>query len=165
VVPFDRTFEKVHGVEERIEAELEAEGPGILAWMVRGCLEWQRVGLAPPACIKEAVREYQEEQNPIMTFISDMCITNPHTYISISELYDTYRVWCVNTGEDNPLSKVLFGKVVKELHYRKSRKENVRYWNGITLRKAVMLSKKYLSSEPADEAGLFGEPDDDESYE
>ena len=29
--------------------KLKAEWPGILAWMIEGCLEWQKEGLRPPS--------------------------------------------------------------------------------------------------------------------
>jgi len=31
-----------------LNEELKVEAPGILAWAIRGCLEWQRGGLNPP---------------------------------------------------------------------------------------------------------------------
>jgi phage/plasmid-associated DNA primase len=44
-VPFRKTF----SAEERdphLLEKLKAEAPHIMAWMVEGCLEWQRRGLA-----------------------------------------------------------------------------------------------------------------------
>jgi hypothetical protein len=40
------------GREDRtLKDTLLAEREGILAWMVRGCLEWQKAGLAPPKAV------------------------------------------------------------------------------------------------------------------
>ena len=35
--------------DPRLAEKLKAEWPAILRWCLEGCLEWQRVGLAPPA--------------------------------------------------------------------------------------------------------------------
>ena len=50
--------------------ELKAEAPGVLAWMVQGCLEWQRIGLAPPKAVTEATEEYMEAEDTIATWIA-----------------------------------------------------------------------------------------------
>ena len=42
--------------------KLLEEKSGILAWMVRGCLEWQRQGLNPPASVTNAVARYRRSQ-------------------------------------------------------------------------------------------------------
>ena len=34
--------------------KLRAEWPGILTWMIEGCLEWQDKGLLPPAAVLNA---------------------------------------------------------------------------------------------------------------
>ena len=46
LVPFTVTIPPDE--RDRTSMETQAEWPGILAWMIEGCLEWQRTGLAPP---------------------------------------------------------------------------------------------------------------------
>jgi putative DNA primase/helicase len=45
--------------------KLKAEAPGILAWAVRGCLEWQRMGLEEPECVQKATGDYAEEMDVV----------------------------------------------------------------------------------------------------
>jgi putative DNA primase/helicase len=40
--------------DENLGEKLKAELPGILAWMIQGCLDWQERGLDPPAIITDA---------------------------------------------------------------------------------------------------------------
>jgi phage/plasmid-associated DNA primase len=54
--------------------KLEEELPGILAWLVFGALEWQRVGLAPPAEVNAETEEYRAEQDVLAGFIADKCV-------------------------------------------------------------------------------------------
>ncbi len=56
------------GVNERLRdvslaRDLEAEASGILAWLVRGALDWQRFGLAIPQDVLRARREYHIEES------------------------------------------------------------------------------------------------------
>ena len=45
--------------------ELRKEWEGILAWCVRGCLEWQQDGLKPPPIVIQATSEYRREEDLI----------------------------------------------------------------------------------------------------
>ena len=44
---------------------LKDEWPAILGWMVQGCLEWQRIGLNPPAAVRAATAAYLDAQDAI----------------------------------------------------------------------------------------------------
>ena len=54
LIPF--TF-KPKEPDRDLADKLVAEWPGILRWAIDGCLEWQRVGLAPPPAVVEATAE------------------------------------------------------------------------------------------------------------
>src|SRR4029077_2580350 len=42
--------------------KLKAEWPAILRWCIDGCLEWQRIGLTPPAIVREATENYLADE-------------------------------------------------------------------------------------------------------
>ncbi|MFW2542014.1 hypothetical protein ACN2XU_05180 [Primorskyibacter sp. 2E107] len=44
----------------RLPDRLLAERDGILAWALRGCLEWQETGLRPPEAVMAATEDYFE---------------------------------------------------------------------------------------------------------
>lgn len=46
-----------------LDARLRAEAQGILAWIVRGALAYQKVGLALPRAMQEALDSYRSEQD------------------------------------------------------------------------------------------------------
>jgi putative DNA primase/helicase len=50
--------------DEKLGEKLRAEWPGILYWMIQGCLDWKKRGLDPPPVVKEATREYLEAEDP-----------------------------------------------------------------------------------------------------
>lgn len=59
------------GKDPNLLDKLRAELPGVSAWCVRGCLEWQRIGLAPPAAVAAATEEYRQEEDVIGRFMED----------------------------------------------------------------------------------------------
>jgi len=42
---------------------LKQEWPGILAWAIEGCVEWQSKGLAPPRAVVDATAKYLEAED------------------------------------------------------------------------------------------------------
>jgi len=92
-IPFKVSF---RGKEDReLKDKLRAEREGILAWMVRGCLEWQKAGLAPPKAVTEAVEEYRLSQEPLAEFYAACCtLENPAAFGSTEELRKSYLAWC-----------------------------------------------------------------------
>ena len=51
LLPFTVTISKDERDPELAE-KLKGEWPGILAWAIEGCLEWQRIGLCPPNAVR-----------------------------------------------------------------------------------------------------------------
>jgi len=119
LIPFTMSFvrdpERPHErqVDPDLPAKLKAEASGILAWLVRGCLEYQRTGLNPPETVKAATREYRKDEDIIGHFIDECCILEQAARTSGGDLYKAYRTWCESTGH-RPLSGVRFGKDMKE---------------------------------------------------
>ena len=57
--------------DKDLAEELRPEWPAILRWMINGCLEWQRVGLAPPRIVVDATEEYFSEQDALQQWLDD----------------------------------------------------------------------------------------------
>ena len=97
MVPFTRTFEGA-AADPHLKDKLMIEAPGILAWAVRGCLEWQRVGLNPPAIVTAATAEYRREADQMSEFIADACETGPGCQVQAGELAKAYGRWAEAQG-------------------------------------------------------------------
>ena len=59
LVPF-RAVISEEAKDSALPEKLRSELPGILAWTVRGCPEWQQTGLKPLVAIPNAVKEYRQ---------------------------------------------------------------------------------------------------------
>lgn len=85
-------------VEKRKEAEIdevyEREAEGILADMVRGWVEYQKIGLAPPKAVMEVTREYRNDEDPIEAWLSARCdVTDPKAQALFSDLAASRKTW------------------------------------------------------------------------
>jgi len=78
--------------------KLKAEAPGVLAWLVRGCLAWQREGLNPPDIVKAATREYRKEEDMVENFLNSRCIIGSDYQTRANILYKAYQSWAEEMG-------------------------------------------------------------------
>ncbi len=102
--------------DDQLKETLQTELPGILAWMVRGCLDWQDIGLRPPAAVDDATTEYREQQDVLLGFLTDRCDIHPNYTTRFGDLYDGYKRWCVDNGEQ-PVTGKTFGDRLDEKGY------------------------------------------------
>jgi putative DNA primase/helicase len=77
--------------DKRIGEKLDAELPGILAWAVRGCLDWQKNGMQEPAVVGAKTTEYEEEQDVVGRFIEDHCEVGPYLIGDSGALYKKFK--------------------------------------------------------------------------
>ncbi len=112
-----------------LDAKLQVEAPGILAWLVRGCLAWQREGLNAPDCVKAATESYRMDEDTLGKWIADNCIVGPLYRFKAGTAYESYAVWC-KTLNHHPLNGTNFGKKMTE-RYPKERTSNGIHYVGI----------------------------------
>jgi putative DNA primase/helicase len=93
LIPF-RVMIPVEEQNKALTEELRDEAEGILAWMVRGCLEWQRQGLQEPQEVKQATMDYREQADPIAEFIAVRCERGQLFRCKQSDLVAEYGRYC-----------------------------------------------------------------------
>jgi len=118
--------------DHMLPEKLKAEASGILAWLVRGFLEWQEQGLNPPKIVQEATEEYQEGEDILGHFISDSCILGSGRQVKAGDLYQAYSQWCNENGHKS-ISGTKFGERMKERYEHKKTMGYIFYY-GIGLK-------------------------------
>jgi putative DNA primase/helicase len=114
--------------------KLKAEAPGILAWAVQGCLEWQRQGhLVSPTAVTEAVQGYREEMDMVAEFIRECCTIDPGLEVEAGELYLRFQQWCEQRREP-AISNTAFAKRLGEKGYEPVRTSSARKRRGLALK-------------------------------
>jgi putative DNA primase/helicase len=131
LIPFTVTIPDKE-MDPDLSAKLEAELPGILAWAVKGCLEWQKYGLVEPKAVTNATSDYRHEQDVLGDFIDDCCVLLPTAAVPKHELKVAYENWCNNTGSQ-PASQKIFRARLIERGITEGKSGGTRYWKGIAL--------------------------------
>jgi putative DNA primase/helicase len=88
--------------EERdrdLPEKLKAEWPGILRWMIQGCLQWQSIGLAPPPAVRDATAAYLEAEDAVGAWIEECCQCSPQAWGSRRTLFADWSRWATSAGE------------------------------------------------------------------
>ena len=139
-IPFEVVIpEKERDV--RLPEKLAPELPGILAWAVAGCLDWQRAGLCEPEKVRKATAAYREEQDVLAAFLADCCIDGPTYEVTATDLYGAYKTWCEETGV-KPESQRRLAPRLRERGYTDKDARGEKYtdtqtrralWRGLTL--------------------------------
>jgi len=133
LIPFTQRFEG-GDADAKLPEKLRAEMPGVLAWMVRGCLDWQRDGLGEPDKVRAATEGYRAEQDTLAGFVDDECIVHPDAWCKFADLYAAYTRWCEESNE-HPEKKRRFADRLTESGYAADNgARNVAIRRGIALR-------------------------------
>jgi len=140
LIPFDISFvnrDPLESYERRanlnLDREIQKELSGILAWLVRGCLEWQRNGLMPPKAITEATARYQKREDMLADFIEECLLKEVGGTIWATDLYARFKTWYGdNIGKDPP-SGTWFGTAMGD-KFDKSKRNGRNIYLGITMK-------------------------------
>jgi putative DNA primase/helicase len=100
---------------------------------VKGCLEWQKVGLRPPKTVQVAVEGYRKEMDSVARFVEEQCIRDPKGEESSRELYGAYSNWCSDNGELK-FPQNVFGQALADHGFQRKKSSKRRGWAGIRVR-------------------------------
>ena len=129
LIPFARKFSE----DERdpwLESKLLNERDGILAWMVRGCLEWKRHKLKQSASVRRESATYRKESDLLGEFLDEVTKADQEAREEQSILFDAYRQWHDANGT-RPGSKTTFTKKLAERGFEATKSNGLRYYSGL----------------------------------
>jgi len=114
--------------------KLRAEAAGILAWMIEGCLEWERDGLMPPQIVKESTAEYLGAEDSLQQWIDECCDIGPG-FESSKALFYSWTKWCELSGEYVGTMKRLMAKLESRGILTGQKMRHVRGCQGIKIKR------------------------------
>lgn len=140
-VPWDQDFDNSPLKDVNREDKLRAELPGILAWCVRGALEYQRSGLALPGRIDTARREYRGEMDLLADWLAERCECDAAFKCTLDTLWSDWESWARLRGELKYVAsrKALSKRLQNRGFSRERSREGVIFW-GVKLREFASLS-------------------------
>ena len=131
--------------DKNLPIKLREEMPGILNWMLEGCLMWQKEGLKPPQAVEKASDHYKTEMDILHPFLSEVCVINPLAKVELKELYRHYQNYIYQSGEIE-LKKRPFTRMLESRGYKKSiGTGNKTFFEGIKINAEI--ERKYNSYE------------------
>jgi putative DNA primase/helicase len=113
--------------------KLKAEWPAIMRWALDGCLEWQRIRLAPPKIVTDATDEYFADQDLTKQWLDDCTEdSGPYAFTPVGQLFASWKTWCdernIKAGSSQAFSEALVDR-----GFTKKRVQGVRGFRGLVL--------------------------------
>lgn len=129
--PHERPINK--DLEEEIKDE---ETSGILAWLVRGCMEYQGKGLTRPKSVNEATAKWRMAEDDILDFIENYCKLDTYAKVQATTLFDNFLRWFKSNISPKGISQTRFGRIMAK-RFEKVKVSGIYYYEGIDLVKEV----------------------------
>jgi len=139
MVPFKHVVADPDPTVKDTLRKVAVAGPAILAWAVRGCLDWQRNRLGACDEVKRATTQLRLEFDPLAEFFSECCVFGHAYEVPAKALRDAYEAWTHENGTpvggvvgNQEWGRRLADKGCKRVQRRVSG-ENMRFWVGVGL--------------------------------
>jgi putative DNA primase/helicase len=133
IVPFTH---RPAAIDQQLEQKLKAEWPAILRWMLDGCREWQRQGLAAPPVVTAATATYFDDQDLFGHWLEDCCDLGAQRRATHAELFRSWTAYAAANG-DTPGSAKAFTDTMRKRGFDSVRKiggQSVRGFMGLALK-------------------------------
>jgi putative DNA primase/helicase len=102
VVKWDSTFTGTEA-DPNLDEKLQAEAPGILRWLVDGCLAWQEQGLAEPESVIRETLAYRDAEDTFARFAEDSgLVFQAGLTVDAAELQEMLQRWASEEGVRPP---------------------------------------------------------------
>ena len=120
LVPFTVTIPPEER-DETLTERLREEWPGILSWMIDGCLDWQESGLRPASAVVAATAEYLESEDALAAWTDERCERSSQSSATLTDLFSSWKSWADQAGEPAGTLK-RFSQKLAERNFPKERK-------------------------------------------
>jgi putative DNA primase/helicase len=97
LIPFTVTI-PVEERDKELGDKLRTEWPGILQWMLDGCVDWQERGLAPPEIVTAATTAYLDAQDTVAAWLDECCELNANVWERSQTLFASWKAFAERSG-------------------------------------------------------------------
>ena len=118
--------------DEALPEKLRAESPGIMQWMIDGCVDWQERRLAPPEVVTTATTAYLEAEDALAAWAEEVGCRDPNAWEKSSDLFASWGAWANKAGEYvGPMKRFL--SVFESKGFTYERRKDGRGYRGLRL--------------------------------
>jgi putative DNA primase/helicase len=136
IIPF---VQKPRQPDPRLEERLRNEWPGILRWMIDGCLDWQETRLTRPASVADATGKYFADQDLWGQWLSEECDVeagNRWKAAASGELFQSWSAYAKAAGSETG-SRIEFAEKLELQGFEADKgSKGCRVWRGVCLRQS-----------------------------
>lgn len=102
-------------VDKHLTEKLVAEWPGILRWMINGCLGWQKTGLLKPGKVDAFTEAFFDDQDLVAQWLAECVEKSKGDVVKAQDLFRAWIEWRNGQGEHHLLDSVnTFGLEMKK---------------------------------------------------
>lgn len=155
LIPFTASFSTELGNKDTgLDAKLQAEAEGILAWAVAGAKEWYARGLGEPSSVTTATQDYRESEDRLQEWLSACTMREVNARLAPMAARRAYKEWAEDAGLDRKeiLSGWALAIELESRGFKKDKKRGAWGFNGIRLMTDEERSIASRLAEDVDEA-------------
>lgn len=168
LIPFEATF-RGDRADKTLPSKLREEAEGILAWAIRGAMEWYATGLQEPGSVSAATQDYRESEDRLAEFIAARLVQEPGARVAPMGVRRTYAEWAEDAGlsRKEVLSGWALGVELESRGFKKLKSSGRWGFVGIrlatdeereTANRLAELTDDGPTDEPAGPSDIFGQP-------
>ncbi|MGW9345561.1 phage/plasmid primase, P4 family [Streptomyces albidoflavus] len=135
LIPFTHTVTDAERIDNLQQRLVDEEGPGILAWIIQGAVDYAVDGLRTPDEVLAATDTYRAEEDHLGRFVEERCAVGGGEIVRVEmgELRKAYDAWCREQHED-ALSSQAFGRQLRQrFDIGSAKSSGRRFYTNVTL--------------------------------
>ncbi|MEO1722043.1 MAG: phage/plasmid primase, P4 family [Pseudomonadota bacterium] len=119
---------------EDVEAELSAELPGILNWLIEGFVEVRQLGgVCPPEDAQVFKEAMLDDSDPVGQFVAECFESVPGAGVSMPDFHKVFPIWAEDNAQ-RELRKTTVRKIMMQRGYQKKITRGVHMWANLVWR-------------------------------
>lgn len=134
LIPFQREVPENEVIDDLQGILAREHGPAVLAWIVRGAVDYAARGLREPDQVKVATADYAHEQDTVSRFLEERCRVGGgvNVQLKVAIVRSAYERWCLDEGE-LPVTPKAFGLQLQRHGVESARTNSARLYIGLSL--------------------------------
>jgi len=136
LIPFLHEVPEEQQVDDLQGTLIHEHGPAILAWIIKGAVEYANGGLREPASVVQATAEYAHDQDTVARFVEEAChraTSQSGVRVTTRDLCTAYDRWCADGGEAPVTAKRLGQELRQRFDVAVERSNGKKFYAGIAL--------------------------------
>ena len=117
-----------------LRERITREAPGLLNWLVQGCIAWNRDGLKIPESCQALTKDFRQESDELADFVGERLTKDAEHYCLKGDVYNAYKRWAEGGGL-RPMTKRQLSTALQERGFESWRTSATRdhAWIGWTI--------------------------------